>query len=116
MRLRHQFHQLSPKPITPYATIRNTTLTQAFIAGLTLLAIFCFPANLLAQQAATATLSGRVTDPAGAIVAKATVAAKLKSTGAQRKTESNGEGIYVLSNLVPGEYEITIEASGLKRL
>ncbi len=116
MRLRHQFHQLSPKPITPYATIRNTTLTQAFIAGLTLLAIFCLPVNLLAQQAATATLSGRVTDPTGAIVAKATVAAKLKSTGAQRKTESNGEGIYVLSNLVPGEYEITIEASGFKKV
>lgn len=55
-------------------------------------------------------------DPAGAVIAKATVIAKLKSTGSERKTESNSEGLYAITNLIPGEYEITIEAIGFKKL
>ena len=83
---------------------------------MTLLVFCCLPFVTQAQQAATATLNGRVTDPAGAVVAKASVKARLKSTGAERKTESNTEGIYVLPNLAPGEYEVTIEASGFKKV
>lgn len=69
-----------------------------------------------AQQAATATLSGRVTDPAGAVIVKATVTAKRKATGTERKTETNSEGIYGFPNLAPGQYEVTIEASGFKKV
>lgn len=69
-----------------------------------------------AQQAATATLSGQVTDPANAIIVKATVTAKRKATGTERKTETNSEGIYGFPNLMPGQYEVTIEASGFKKV
>ena len=64
------------------------------------------------QQSATATLSGVVTDPGGALVAGAQVTATQKATGAGRSTVANGEGLYVLTNLPPGEYEVKVQATG----
>lgn len=63
---------------------------------------------VFAQQSAT--LSGRVTDPAGSVIAGARVKAKQVATGQERTTVTNAEGIYVISNLAPGRYEIRIEA------
>ena len=104
-----------PKSFLQASTIKQI-LTKKTSVVMTLLVFCCLPFVTQAQQAATATLNGRVTDPAGAVVAKASVTARLKSTGAERKTESNTEGIYVLPNLAPGEYEVTIEASGFKKV
>jgi len=78
------------------------------IFSLFLITSCVFP--VLAQQAVTATLSGRVTDPKGAVVAGAKVAAIQKSTGAKRDTVTTSEGLYVLTNLTPGEYEVRIQA------
>jgi hypothetical protein len=66
--------------------------------------------SVFAQQAATATLSGRVTDPNGAVIVGAKVIATQKATGAKRETVTNDEGLYALTNLSPGEYEVRIEA------
>src|SRR5262245_8061642 len=66
--------------------------------------------HILAQQTATATLSGRVTDPNGAVIVGAKVTATQKSTGSKRESVTNGEGVYALTNLSPGEYEVRIEA------
>jgi hypothetical protein len=63
-----------------------------------------------AQQAGAATLSGRVTDPSGGVIIGAKVIATQKATGAKRETVTNGEGLYALTNLSPGEYEVRIEA------
>lgn len=67
---------------------------------------------VLAQQAATATLSGRVLDPNGAVIPGATVAATQKTTGVKRETTTNQDGVFVLSNLSPGEYALRIQAQG----
>ena len=64
------------------------------------------------QQAATATLSGRVTDPNGAVVSGVRVVATQQTTGIKRETTTNGEGLYVLSNLSPGDYEVRFEGKG----
>jgi len=66
--------------------------------------------GVFAQQAATATLSGRVTDPNGAVIVGAKIISTQKATGAKRETVTNGEGMYALPNLSPGEYEVRIEA------
>ncbi len=66
----------------------------------------------LAQQSATATLAGRVTDPAGAVIPGAEVTATRKATGLQREATTNDEGFYVLTNLPPGDYEVQIRATG----
>jgi hypothetical protein len=64
---------------------------------------------LIAAPAAaqvSAALSGRVTDPSGAALSGAAVAAQSAETGAIRKTVSNDEGVYRFSSLPVGEYEI----------
>src|ERR1700752_3575459 len=69
-------------------------------------------APVLAQQAARATLTGIVTDPHGAAVPGVKVTATLESAGIKRETMSNNQGLYVLTDLVPGEYELRVEAEG----
>jgi hypothetical protein len=66
----------------------------------------------MAQQAARATLTGVVTDPNGAAVPGVKITATLESAGIRRETVTNNEGLYVLTELVPGEYEMRVEAQG----
>ncbi|MEY2393677.1 MAG: hypothetical protein QOF94_22, partial [Acidobacteriaceae bacterium] len=65
-----------------------------------------------AQQAATASLTGRVLDPNGAVVSGAQVTAIQTATNLKRETTTNDEGLYVLAGLPPGEYELRIQANG----
>jgi outer membrane receptor protein involved in Fe transport len=65
-----------------------------------------------AQQPATATLGGIVTDANGALIKGAQVSAIQKATGMRRETTTNEEGRYALTNLPPGEYEVRILAAG----
>ena len=74
--------------------------------------ILCLPLAALSQQAANATLTGTITDQAGAVIAGAQITATHKATGVKRETASNDQGFYVLSNMTPGEYEVLIEAKG----
>ena len=70
--------------------------------------------GLAAQQSATATLSGRVVDPQGAVIVGAKAAVTQKVTGAVRETSTNDEGLFVLTNLPPGEYDIKVQQPGFK--
>lgn len=81
------------------------------LAGLILL-IFSASPIVFSQQAANATLTGTITDPHGAVVSGVSVTATQKATGVKRETVSNDDGLYVLSNLAPGDYELRIEARG----
>ncbi|HXQ73290.1 MAG TPA: TonB-dependent receptor [Pyrinomonadaceae bacterium] len=76
------------------------------------LLVACFTAPVLGQQAARATLTGIVTDPHGAAVPGVKITATLESAGLKRETMSNEQGLYVLTDLVPGEYELRVEAEG----
>ena len=68
----------------------------------------------VAQQPATATLNGRIIDPHAAVVSGVRTVATHQATGVKRETTSNDEGLYVLSNLPPGNYEVRFEAKGFK--
>jgi hypothetical protein len=76
------------------------------------LPLVCFVASALGQQAARATLTGTVTDPHGAVVAGAKITATLETAGIRRETVSNDQGLYVLTDLMPGGYELRAEAKG----
>lgn len=76
------------------------------------LAIICLQLPAFSQQVANATLTGVVTDPAGALVPGATITVTNKATGVKRETASNDTGLYVLTNIAPGEYDVRIEATG----
>jgi hypothetical protein len=65
-----------------------------------------------AQQSSAATLRGIVKDPNDAVVAGASVKATHVANGTVRETQTNDEGVYVLSNLQPGGYEVSVEAQG----
>jgi hypothetical protein len=67
-----------------------------------------------AQQPATATLSGCVMDQHGAVVAGANVAITHKATSIQRETTTNDEGLFALTSLPPGEYELKVQHQGFR--
>jgi hypothetical protein len=68
----------------------------------------------LRAQETRATLTGTVTDPQGAGIPAASVAAKQLATNLEIKAATNEAGLYVLPFLTPGEYHVTATASGFK--
>src|SRR6185503_14975135 len=66
---------------------------------------------VLAQNP-TGSIKGTVTDQQGAVIQNATITATNKATGVTRKTTSGDDGVYLVSTLLPGEYEVKIEAQG----
>ena len=92
--------------------IRQTAAALAVCAALLLSSTAPAAAR---QQSASATLRGVITDPHGAAVPGAFVRARNVATGAERETKTNDEGVYVLSNLPPGDYEVRVEATGFAR-
>lgn len=70
-------------------------------------------APLLAQNAE---LSGLITDPSGLAVPGARVVVQSADTGASRTVSSNQRGEYSVPALLPGPYNITIDATGFKTI
>ena len=69
---------------------------------------------IAAAQVPTGALSGAVTDPSKAVISGAVVTIKHKETGIERSATSNSDGVFVISNLQPGEYEIKAVQPGFK--
>ncbi len=66
-------------------------------------------------QSDLAQISGFVRDPSAAVVPNATVTVTNEATNAERKTQTNESGYYVVPNLPPGYYTISVEAAGFKK-
>jgi Carboxypeptidase regulatory-like domain/TonB dependent receptor len=64
------------------------------------------------QGIITGGITGNVTDPSGAVVPNATVKAVNTTTGMSFTGTSNGEGVYTMSNVAVGTYNVTISATG----
>ncbi len=75
--------------------------------------VFCLSA-LAFGQAETAQISGTVVDPTNAVVPGATVTATSTQTGFTRTVTTNGEGYYVISNVQPSIYEISIKSGNFQ--
>ena len=58
------------------------------------------------------TLTGTVSDPAGAVVPRAGIVAKNVGSGATYKAATTETGNYTLAQLPPGTYELTVSAPG----
>jgi len=61
-------------------------------------------------------ITGRVTDPTGAVVVGAQVTVTQTAMNFETVTVTNEEGLYRALNLRPGPYRITITAPGFKKL
>src|ERR1043165_1879055 len=73
--------------------------------------ILIFAAALVAAQQTRATLRGLITDELGAAIVGANVTLT-DATGVQKKTTTNGEGVYTLAGLAPGKYSLQATAPG----
>ncbi|MBZ5540018.1 MAG: carboxypeptidase regulatory-like domain-containing protein [Acidobacteriia bacterium] len=67
-------------------------------------------------QVTSGTIFGAVKDPSGAMVPHATVTATNAAAGITRTVSTNEEGGFVLPNLAPGTYAITVETAGFKKM
>lgn len=77
------------------------------------LALMALPTAVFAQRT-TASISGTLTDVTGAVVPEARVTAVENATGTTTRAQSNSEGFYVLTSLLPGEYRLRFEKQGFQ--
>src|SRR5512143_2202879 len=80
------------------------------------LSIFVFCMLPVQAQQVTVYVGGRITDTTGAVVPGATVNAVNTQTGFSRATTSSPSGDYQLAAMPVGDYRISVEAQGLKRM
>ncbi|HYI95362.1 MAG TPA: TonB-dependent receptor [Bryobacteraceae bacterium] len=66
-------------------------------------------------QIGTSTITGRVTDSSGAIIAGARVTVVQKTTNFTFNADTNTDGFYRVVSLQPGDYRVTVEAAGFKK-
>jgi hypothetical protein len=82
----------------------------------TALILLCLVAasGVLFGQAGTGTITGTISDPAGAVVAAAGVEVKNSETGVVYPAVTTGTGNYTVTQLPPGTYEVTVKVQGFK--
>ncbi|HQR33134.1 MAG TPA: TonB-dependent receptor [Blastocatellia bacterium] len=78
-----------------------------------LLCVMSFHAQ---AQEFRASVTGQVTDASGAVLPGAAITARNVATNALYKTTSGEDGEYVLRNLDPGSYAVTVEKTGFRKL
>src|ERR1041385_4866879 len=74
--------------------------------------VFIAPAY---TQVNTADITGRITDQQGNVVSGATVTAANKGTGASRTVTTNDAGEYTITQLPPGKYDLSVEATNFRK-
>ena len=83
----------------------------------TLLVVLFLSAHAAFGQAQSnaADIQGTIKDANGAVVPNATVTARNSNTNITRTATSNGEGLYRIINIPPGDYEMSVEAATFKK-
>ncbi len=61
-------------------------------------------------------IQGAITDSEGAAIPNATVTITNKQTGFAKTLKTDGSGLYTLGPLTPGNYQVSIDASGFQKL
>jgi len=67
-------------------------------------------------QTETGQISGTVLDQQGAGVPNAKITIRNTGTGAAREIESDGQGTFIVTNLLPAKYSVIVEAAGFNKL
>lgn len=93
----------------------HSALSQSLRLMMVLAILVAVGASAYAQ-ATFGNVRGVVKDETGAVVAGAKVTISDKRTNTSFTTQSSGDGVYQFNNLLPGEYQINVEADGFKTL
>lgn len=64
------------------------------------------------NQVAAGSISGTVKDASGAVSPKVQITARNVDTGVSRTVQTDGTGHYLVTNLLPGNYEVRAELAG----
>src|SRR5437773_245220 len=91
--------------------MRNRPFTAAFL--LLCLAVYGIPTAR--GQAVSGAITGYAYDPSEAPIVGATVTVKNVDTGITTTRTSDSTGLYLITNMNPGTYSVTVEASGFRR-
>ena len=67
-------------------------------------------------QGTSGSFTGSVSDTTGAVIQAASVVATSAESGRSWRTDTNDAGVYNLTAIPPGNYTLTVEAAGFKRL
>ena len=95
--------------------LRSNRSTKT-IAAIGVALFVCLESALLFAQVTSGTIFGRVKDVSGAYIAGATVTVRSPETGAQRTVTTSDSGDFVVPNMPPDTYTITVEAKSFKKL
>jgi Carboxypeptidase regulatory-like domain len=90
----------------------HTLFGVDLVLRLAAFALICTSSLCYGQQAATAAMTGRVLDQHGAAISGARITATQVATSARRVVTTNADGVYALTGLAPGEYEVKVQAVG----
>ncbi|PYQ00650.1 MAG: hypothetical protein DMF82_21540, partial [Acidobacteria bacterium] len=112
------------KPCLPRVAVRRSSapeprkessMRRSVAVPLTLLAFLAilFPVRGHAQSF-NGSISGKVLDSTGAVVAGAELVLKNAATGVELRRKSTDSGDYAFRNLVPGNYELRASSAGFK--
>jgi hypothetical protein len=72
-------------------------------------------ASTVMAQTNVGRISGAVADTSGAMIPGASVKITNDATGVARTTRTDDSGFYVITNLLPGNYTVSVEQQGFKR-
>jgi len=85
--------------------------TEVMLLATLFAGIFCLAGH---AQISNGTIRGTVTDATGAVLPQANVTLVNKGTAQQLTTQSNKDGYYTFTALSPGDYAVTVSATGFK--
>ena len=89
------------------------TLKSKLLLSLAVLGLLA--ANLW-SQGIFATLTGVVSDPAGAVVSNAKVVLRNAESGDERNTVTDSQGYYTFASVPVGTYDLSVEAPAFRVL
>ncbi len=93
---------------------RRNALVKTARNFLSVCILFLCAGSVARAQAGRGSVSGLVTDPAGAVVAGAKVVLLNPATGVTQHTVTTGAGLYNFISLNPGVYRVTASQTGFK--
>ena len=78
--------------------------------------VLCSATSLAFSQTVTSRISGTVKDTVGATVPQARITLSDTATKEQKSATTNDEGLFVITDVRPGTYTVSIEGTGFKKL
>jgi hypothetical protein len=90
-----------------------STSTRIWLLTLALCAVLgTILSSVAGAQSTTGSIHGQISDPSKAVVVGANITALNLATGVAYPGKSDGQGNYVVFNLPPGVYNVTVEKEG----